>query len=317
MPQPNKETYQEGKYSVITFATNNSDYGRLALNCAQSVVLHNNLPVYIVSNLDLKIPDKFRGSIIKINAKPEDAILGIGMKLHIDEYIQTEHTLFIDADCICFGALGKIFDACKHADVSVAGNIAPVESWCQPVVAETINGEFDLTETIRFNGGLYYIKRSAAAKTIFGKARQIAEKYDHYQLNRSKSVWMNDEVPLSVAMMLYRQKPMADNGSFMTDLFTDHRPAKLNVLKGARLLQNQPYPMPKHRPWYPPKYAPVILHFGGNNLKSYPYKSQSLILKLNRFNLPVWLSSLIVNVFVHVPYRSYHWIMGFIRARKI
>lgn len=312
MRRANEDFFTPGKYSVITFATNNSDYGRLALNCAQSVVLHNNLPVYIVSNLDLKIPDKFRGSIIKINAKPEDAILGIGMKLHIDEYIQTEHTLFIDSDCICFGSLRGIFDDCEGHDVTVAGNVKDVENWCGPAVAKTINDRFGLGEIIRFNGGLYYLRRSLTTTAIFNKAREIAESYDDYGFSRIKNKWMNEEVPLSIAMTLNKQTPIADDGSFMTDLYTDYRPAKLNVLNGTRLLKNKPYRHIRHRPWYPTAYAPVIVHFGGNNLKSYPYKSQSLILRLNRFNLPVWLSSLIVNIFVHVPYRSYHWIRDFI-----
>src|SRR5579872_4657536 len=137
------------KYSVITFATNQLSYVQFAMNYAQSVLLHNDLPVFIVSNLDFPIPAKFKDKIFLIPAKPEHLPLGIGMKLYIDEYVQTEHTLFIDSDCICFGDLGEIFDACKGMDVSVAGNIVPAESWCGPIQAKVIKDTWGLDEIIR------------------------------------------------------------------------------------------------------------------------------------------------------------------------
>ena len=309
----NKEALSE--YSVITFATNKMTYVQFAMNCAQSVLLHNDIPVYIVSNLDFLIPEEFKDKIFILPAKPEHVPLGIGMKLYIDEYLQTEHTLFIDSDCICFGDLHKIFDACKDADVSAAGNIVPAESWCGPVQAKVIKDTWGLDEIIRFNGGLYYIKTSALAKSIFDKAREIAGKYDDYGFHRIKEKWINEEGPLSIAMMLNKQKPMGDNGYFMTDLYTDQRPRKINVLKGSLLMHNPPPPFSRHRSWYPAQYSPIVLHFGGSFLDSYPYKSQNLILKLKRLGFSPSIASFIVNLLVHAPYRSYYGLSKYIKNK--
>jgi len=283
-------------------------YVKFALNCAQSVLLHNDLPVYIVSNLDFPVPAKFSDKIFIIPAKPQHLALGIGIKLHTDEYLQTEHTLFIDSDCICYGDLGEIFRACEGMDVSVAGNIVPAKTWCGPEQAKTVKDNWGIDELIRYNGGLYYFKKSEITANIFDEARKIAEKYDDYGFSRINNKWINEEAPISIAMMLNHQRPIADDGTFITDLFTDHRPKKINVLTGSRLLRNPPETERKHRPWYPKQFSPLILHFGGNNINSYPYKSQARLLKLNRIGFPVFAASMLVNIFIHLPYRSFHWL---------
>jgi hypothetical protein len=302
-------------YSVITFATNKLSYVNLALNCAQSILVHNDIPVYIVTNLDFAIPDKFRNKIFIIQAKAEHVSLGIGMKLHIDEYIQTEYTLFIDSDCLCYGNLNEIFEACEGMDVSVAGNITTTEDWCGSECAVTIKKNHSMNEVIKFNGGLYYIKKTSLSKKIFNEARELAKEYD-YGFDKIANKWVTEELAISISMKLNNQIPIPDNGYFMTDLFTDHRPKKLNVLMGSRLLRNPPYHLPQHSPMYPARYSPIILHFGGKNINSYPYKSQRLLLRLYYINIPTPLATTVINIFVHLPYKGYHWIMGSLRKLK-
>jgi len=274
-------------------------------------MIRDDLPVYIVSNLELPVPSKLQGKVFILPAKPEHAALGIGIKLYTDEYLQTEHTLFIDSDCLCYASLDKIFEACEGIDVSAAGRIVPANDWCSDDLAKTIKATWGLDELIRFNGGLYYYRRSDTTKSIFTKAREIAEKYDEYGFSRIKDKWMNEEVPLSISMALYGQRPIADEGNYMTDLFTDYRPKVLNVLTGARLLQNPALPSKQHRPWYPASYSPVVVHFGGSNLSSYPYLSQTWLLKFKDMGFAVWLSSLLVNVFIDAPFRFYYWLKRF------
>ena len=131
-----------------------------------------------------------------------------------------------------------------------------------------------------------------------------------------KEKWINEEGPLSIAMMLNKQKPMGDNGYFMTDLYTDQRPRKINVLKGSLSMRNPPPPFNQHRAWYPAQYSPIVLHFGGSFLGSYPYKSQSLMLKLKRLGFSPSIASFIVNLLVHAPYRSYYGLSKYTKTNK-
>ena len=81
-------------YSVLTFATNKLSYLELALNCARSILLHNDISIYIVSNLNFTIPDTLKSKVFIIPPMPGHAEMGIGMKLHIDQYLQ-QHTRFL------------------------------------------------------------------------------------------------------------------------------------------------------------------------------------------------------------------------------
>jgi hypothetical protein len=300
-----KEIFR-GDHSIIIFATNKHSYADMALKCAASILLFNNIKIYVITNLNITIPRQYARHINIIRCRPEYEPLGIEMKLHIDEYLQTEHTLFIDADCLCFGSLKDIFNAGAHGDVTVAGNVVAAATWCGREQAGTIKKRFGLDELIRYNGGLYRIKKNTATKKIFNKAREIAADYDNYGFSRINGKWINEEGPLSIAMMLNKQQPFADDGRYMTDLFTDRRPGTLNVLKGLANLKNPPLPSTLHRPWYPNKYGPVILHFGGSSNNSYPYNSQGALLKLNSFKLPVWLSIFLVEFFIHIPFKTYY-----------
>lgn len=297
-------------YSVITFATNKFNYLQFAFNLARSILLRDDISIYIISNLNYPVPIELERNVFILPAKPEHAEMGIGMKLYMDEYLQTENSLFIDSDCICFGSLSKIFNDIKGQDVTVAGNMVNSNLWCTQDQADVIYKEFNLNHLIRFNGGLYYIKKSKTTQLIFDKARTIANNYDEYGFGRIKNKWINEEIPLSVAMMIYQQLPLNDNGTYMTDLFTDHRPYKLNVLKGKRLLKN---PAVQHRYWYPALYSPIVLHFGGNNLFSYPYIAQIFLLKLNSIGFSVWISSALVSCFIHPLFRFYYFVKIFIK----
>jgi hypothetical protein len=229
------------------------------------------------------------------------------MKLFIDEYTQTNHTLFIDSDCICFGNLRPLFDVCRHVDVTVAGNVTSLNNWCSDSCTESIQRNFNLSEIIRFNGGLYYIKRGSAASHIFNLAREIAKKH-LYGYDQKKNKWVTEELAISVALMLNNQHPICDNGQFMTDLSTDYRPSKMNVLQGSRLLVNPAPPSKQYRSWYPPRYSPLILHYGGQTINSYPYNSQKTLLKLRKIGIGVSIATLFVNIFIHLPYKSYYWV---------
>jgi hypothetical protein len=294
--------------SVLLLATNKQEYLQFALNCADSVRLHNpDLPVFIATNVKADNP-KLQTGIKFIEVPEEIAQLYIEAKLHIDKFLQTEETLFIDSDCLCYGGLTPVFEACNGMDVTVVGRVIPLEQQWGTSGAAFARKEFGINESILFNGGFYYIKKNAVATRIYDQARAISVKYDEYGFNRIKNKWKNEEDLLAITMIANKQRPIADDGQFMTDLFTELRPKVLNVLKGERLLQNPAYPSPRHRSWYPSYYSPVILHFGGSNIRSYPYIAQSLLLKLRRNGVPAILSSIITFIFIHIPYKSYHWL---------
>jgi len=208
--------------SVLLLATNKTEYLEFALNCAASVQLHNpGLQIFIATNI--KIYKKISG-ISFLSVSDELAKLYIEAKIYLDSFLQTEETLFIDSDCLCYGNLEPIFDACQGMDVTVIGRPVPLESYWGASHSQFAQEEFGIDKSILFNGGFYYFKKSELTKRIFNKAREISLKYDEYGFHRIKNKWKNEEDLLSIGMVANKQLPIADDGRFMTDLYTDHHP---------------------------------------------------------------------------------------------
>jgi len=297
-------------YSVITFATSKFSYVKFALNCARSVLRFNEIKIYIVSDLKIDIPAALKKNVFVIEAFPEHLDQGTGIKLYIDQYLQTKYTLFIDADCLCYGSLQPAFDVFKDKYVSVAGNMVKASDWCGEEQAKTIYKTFGLTKLARFNGGIYYIARSNRSAKIFEKVREIALDYDRLGFQRIHDNWINEEILISIAMGLYKEPPVADNSILMTDLYTDHHTSKLNVLTGYREINNPVAGSARHRPWYPKgKLKPLIVHFGSANLYKYPYISQHFLLKLNAKKIHPRIASILTMLLIHVPYKSRYWVL--------
>ncbi len=300
--------------SVLLLATNKKEYLQFALNCAQSIKLHNpDLQIFIATNIAVK---KTISGITFLSVSEDLAKLYIEAKIYLDSFLQTQETLFIDSDCLCYGNLEPLFKACRGMDVTVVGRPVPLESYWGTEHSEFARKEFGIDKSIVFNGGFYYFKKSALTKSIFDKAREISSRYDEYGFHRIKNKWKNEEELLSIGMVVNKQTPIADNGTYMTDLYTNHRPATLNVLTGARELRNPAYPVVEPRSWYPAAYSPILLHFGGSSLKSYPYVSQSALLRLHNLGLPVPLASALVYVFIDTPFKTYYWFKKIAGAKR-
>jgi len=304
-------------HSVITVANNNLKYIKFAINCAQSILLHNDISVFIVSNLEFQIPNKLKRHVTIVKANEQHAQLGIGIKLYIDKYLQTPKTLFIDSDCVCYDSLQPIFEACEEKNVSVAGTIVDSAIWVGAQQAATIEKEFGIKQLPRFNGGMYYLKKGEKTNQIFDFARSIIPNYDSFGFQRINNKWVNEEALIAISMVKFGETPIPDDGRYMTDLYTDPHPSKLNVLTRERALINPAMGQSRHRPWYPVgAYSPIILHFGGSNLNSYIYKSQVVLLNLRQKHLSTSLSTSLVKLFIHIPFRSLRWIIGLLRSLK-
>lgn len=296
-------------YSIITFATGKLKYLTFAFNCARSVLLFNEIKFYIISDLEFDIPVQYKENIFIISARTEHLDQGTGIKLYIDQYLQTKYTLFIDADCLCYGSLKMPFDLFAGKNVSVVGNIVDAASWCGETEAKAIYQNFGITQLPRFNGGVYYISKSEQAVKIFDKAREIAFNYDGLGFQRIHKKWINEEILIAIAIAVFNETPVADNGILMTDLYTDPHTSKLNILTGYRQLNNPKPGKNHHRPWYMAgKINPLILHFGSGSLYKYPYLSQHVLLKFNAKNVSSSLATIMTMLFIHVPYKSKYWI---------
>lgn len=277
--------------SVFTVAIGSEVYLDYALTLARSFLLHHKHSEIIFFIFTDLVLDEFEdiGNIQKVIIDQNLVGKGISCKLYLDKLAPTEKSLFIDADCLCFGNLEKIFKRFAGRPVSVVGFPISHGEWCG-VLAEEICRTFNVSQIPRFNGGIYYIERGEAATKIYNTARTLEMQYDQLGFTKHRG-WHNEEPLLSIAIAVNNGTALIDDGTIMSDLASCPQSADLDVLNGKCLLINPALPDLKHKWWYKySKYSPTIIHFSGSMGTSYLYSREKFKLLLeSQFRYPIWV----------------------------
>src|ERR1700761_8620116 len=160
--------------SVFTIATGSQLYLGYAFNLARSFALHNeieNTSFCILTDQQCTLPKDL--SFVKTVPLPgEITHEGLGPKLYLDLLAPTEKSLFLDSDCLVFRDLRFVFDRFSGRPVSVVGVTVADGNRSGPATAAAC-ARFGLAGMPRFHGGLYYLERGAAAKTVYETARRL------------------------------------------------------------------------------------------------------------------------------------------------
>ena len=289
---------------VITIATGKKLYIDLALNLARSFFWwhpKSDIQFQLVTDQEELIPENLRNRIEIIPVKPGEFGEGFSPKLSLDILASEGQTLFIDSDCLIFGDLASIFEKFKGHKVSVIGGYISSGEWFGDI--QTICKNFNISHIPKFNGGIYYLEKGIQATLVYEKARQIEKKYDQIGFVRLRNR-PNDEVVMALAMQLYSQKPIIDDGAILSDPQACPGKFYIDVVAGKRYLTNPPYPHPMHQNWYPfVNVSPVIFHFLGDYALQYPYIRESYRLKKALSKNLNWLAELYGLLRIEYPSR--------------
>jgi hypothetical protein len=296
--------------SIFTIATGSQVYLRYAFNLARSFALHNKIEAmsfYIVTDQQCALPKDL--SFVRVMALPSEvASDGLTPKLYLDLLAPTARTLFLDSDCLVFRDLQFVFDRFRGSPISVVGVAVADGDWCGPQ-ATSLRSQFGFAAMPRFNGGLYYVERGAAATKVYDTARQLRSQYDALGFHRHRA-GLNEEPLVSLAMAIHSQQSIADDGSILSDLGAGLQRTSIDVLHGRSVLYNPPPPSPRHKWWQSTRgaYSPAIIHFADG----FPYNREAFKLSLKfttsfsdnavaaaafcRYSAPYWTENLLKSI---------------------
>jgi len=264
--------------AILTVATGNPVYIQLAVNLARSFKWwHTNSDIQfliVTDQADLFPSDLEDISLIEI--KPSEFGEGFSTKIHLDLLTPAQKTLFVDADCLCFGSLEPMFNRFSGHSVSVVGKQIQNGEWFGDISA--ILSQFSLSEMPRFNGGLYYIEKGKTATKVYETARALENKYDSIGFRRLRGR-SNDEVLMSLAMAIHDQKPVLEDGTIMNSTLACPGGVNVDVITGYVKLQN-PKSHKLYNSWYPEEMSPVLVHFLSSETKNLPYVSEAEKMRL-------------------------------------
>lgn len=281
--------------SIITIASGKTAYWDMAVNLARSFLVWNDvnsIEFYIITDLSERLPTDL--DKIKV-LRYKSSVLGQGFssKLKLDWFSQTQNTLFIDADCLCFGSLEPVFEMFASRPVAVAGGAINEGEWFGDV--GQLLSAFGLKQMPKFNGGIYYLEQGSVSTSVYEKARELEKDYDVLGLVRLRGR-PNDELLMALAMGLYGLESLPDDGTIMGDLYSCPVLRSLDVFRGKACLFNPPADEKNHRGWYPVgEIQPKLVHFLGDFTSGWQYQSESRKLELVcRRHLPLWVAELLV-----------------------
>jgi FkbM family methyltransferase len=160
---------------------------------------------------------------------------GLAQKLHLDAYSPFEQTLYIDADCLVYSDLNKLWDQFRDAEgLSLFGlYIDPGGSHYAVDDLDRYMAELDISRMVMTNTGMLYFDRSTLSGEAFETARSIAKRGHELGLRSHPVGFFNDEPifgavveMLGLPVVSSTLQPVFTLGSFGTDDMSD-----INVIR--------------------------------------------------------------------------------------
>lgn len=287
--------------AAITLATTKTVYLEMAFTLARSFMVWNRdsgIGFYIITDLDAELPADLKD--VKLVRIPSGALgKGFSPKLHLDQLAPAQHTLFIDADCLCIGPLNPIFGRFAGRAVAVAGGRISTGLWWSNV--DDVCRRIGVAFLPKFNGGIYYVEPGELATKVYERAREVAPLYDEWHLVRLRG-HANDEILMAIAMAESGLEALPDDGSIMAPFNLYPQFLELDVFAGLCTICNPPPPHRLSRPDIPMRTVrPVLPHFVNDYTDHWRYRSEALKLALVGKGVPLLLARILAFFTIVVP----------------
>jgi len=273
--------------SILTIALGRKLYIDMACNLAISFLMWNknsSISFILITDNPGYVPETVRSQITIIEKTADELGKGFSSKLQLGDLLQTDQTLFIDADCLVYGDLTEAFDIFENETVSAIGykRYEGIDiGFCPDIkvmIQKTGLGYFPLLV-----GSVYYVNNTTLAQEIFRHAKVLFGLYDELGLVRLRNR-ENEEPLMAMAMAKFLQNPIEDTGLIKADrMFYEYM--KSNILKGYAKLWNENEPPVKGYSTLMLS-EPLIVHFNASNNELYEYKSE--VIRLRKVFLEKW-----------------------------
>ena len=190
-------------------------------------------------------------------------------KLALADYAPYDETIFIDADCLAFGDLNRLFDWFAEADdMSCFGRVLPLDDktgWFEYENLEELKEE--ITYVVGLHGGIYYIRKTPIAKKVFDTARDLISNYEKFSFKGKFAI--GDEPLIALSMALNNCHPIPFQLSAIACYWEYFGAIDIDIAEGkAELVKEQP------------KIHTNLVHWGTRFTRELEYKKQISLLDI-------------------------------------
>lgn len=251
----------------VTIATGKEQYYEIARNLLRSYrfTTKNPLPFAILCDAENEYTKEFDDVRIF-----DDARCNYLDKLEMYDYLPYDINIFIDADCLCFRDINRLFDTFENADdFCCYGRVLPLDDKTGWFEYENLNADLQrqIDYVVGLHGGIYYMRKTEKCKKVLDDAKTFSLNYADYKF-KGKFETPGDEPVVALSMAVNKCKPIPHDFSSLICWWEHENLFKLNITN--------------HYAYCTPLNTKTdIVHWGTRFTMSIPYRKEMSALELN------------------------------------
>lgn len=250
----------------ITIATGNERYYRIALNLLRSYrfAAKEPLPFAVLCDEENEYTAEFDDVIVLPHATRSYLD-----KLEMFDYLPYDTNIFIDADCLAFNDINRLFDVFENADdFCCYGRVLPLDDKTGWFEYENLDGDLKskIEYVVGLHGGIYYMRRTEKCKKVLEDAKKFSENYADYKF-KGKFQTPGDEPVVALSMAYNKCRPIPHDFTSLICWWEHEDNFELNILTQTALCKTNGV-------------NTDIVHWGTRFTDSLPYLKQVEALKL-------------------------------------
>ena len=251
----------------ITIATGKEEYYRIAAYLVRSYRQFSSdpLPFAILCDRENEYTCLFDDVILYLDGATNSYL----DKLDLGLYLPYDETIFIDADCLAYGDLNKLFDSFRDADdFSCFGRALPLDDKTGWFEYENLGAlQEKVTYVVGLHGGIYYMRRGEMTRKIFETAKSLIPDYKSFRF-KGKFDTPGDEPLVALSMALNRCRPVPFQRNTICCYWEHENQTKLDISIPEAIVQSE---MPDR---------PILLHWGTRFTRGLVYQEQAEMLDI-------------------------------------
>ena len=251
----------------VTVATGNQRYYKMAVNLLHSYKYCSSspLPFAIIADEHNEFTKEFDDVCIFNEAK-----CNYLDKLEMYDYLPYDINIFIDADCLVYRDINRLFDIFENADdFSCFGRVLPLDDNTGWFEYENLNADLQkqIDYVVGLHGGIYYMRKTEKCKKVLDDAKTFSLNYADYKF-KGKFETPGDEPVVALSMAINKCKPIFHDFSSLICWWEHENLFKLNITN------HYAYCIPLNT-------KTDIVHWGTRFTRSIPYCKEIAALELN------------------------------------
>lgn len=254
----------------ITIATGKEQYYEIARNLLRSYrfTTKSPLPFAILCDAENEYTKEFDDVCIF-----DEARCNYLDKLEMFDILPYDINIFIDADCLVFRDINRLFEIFSNADdFCCYGRVLPLDDKTGWFEYENLNSDLQkqIDYVVGLHGGIYYMRKTEKCKKVLDDAKAFALNYADYKF-KGKFETPGDEPVVALSMAVNKCKPIPHDLSAIFCYWECENGIKFNFKN------NSAYVVPEN-------IYTDIMHWGTRFTKTPIYLKQISALNLLREN---------------------------------